>query len=204
MFGRLEYTGDEKRGLHGWLLECRCECGTVKFFCKNNLSAGKSSSCGCVSAKNLTNLSYKHGMTNTPEFNTWRNIIARCANPDLRHFKYYGGRGISVCQEWQDSFSAFIEHIGPRPSKNHTIERIDNDGDYAPGNVRWATRLEQRRNTRARLRTAQHRGVTKSIADWARHFGVTYSTADYHLKTYRPDEAFKNIASAATRLSFSA
>jgi len=89
----------------------------------------------------------KHGMTDTPEYSSWAGAKARCANPKINCWSRYGGRGISMCREWMDSFLAFYLWMGPRPSPEHSIDRIDNDGNYEPGNVRWATLSEQINNT---------------------------------------------------------
>lgn len=87
-------------------------------------------------------------MTDKPEYLAWREMKVRCYRETNVQFEDYGGRGISVCREWRDSFLAFFNHIGPRPSHGHSLDRIDNDGNYEPGNVRWATKVEQRANRR--------------------------------------------------------
>ena len=89
-----------------------------------------------------------HNASNTPEYRTWAGMKNRCLNPNNPRYKSYGGRGISVCSEWIESFSAFLSHVGLKPSPLHSIDRINNDGNYEPGNVRWATAKEQARNTR--------------------------------------------------------
>lgn len=89
-----------------------------------------------------------HGMSRTPENNAWRAAKYRCTNPNAKHYADYGGRGISMCDEWTTSFEAFFDHIGPRPSSQHSLDRIDVNGDYEPGNVRWATAHEQNLNRR--------------------------------------------------------
>lgn len=105
-------------------------------------------------------------------------MIQRCHNPNSPKFHHYGGRGIEVCQRWRESFDAFLEDMGPRPSPEHEIDRIDNDGNYEPGNCRWATRREQMENTR-RTRLVTIDGETKCIARWGRELGV--STFKYRI-----------------------
>lgn len=117
----------------------------------------------------------KHGMTGTPEFNTWSHVIARCTNPRSKDFPRWGGRGITVCDEWRSSFLNFYRDMGPRPSPSHSIDRIDNDGAYEPGNCRWATQAEQQRNRRNN-RWYTHEGETLTLAGWSERLGIPYFT----------------------------
>lgn len=116
----------------------------------------------------------RHGLSKTPTWNVWCDMWKRCSNPRSSYFHRYGGRGISVCARWQD-FAAFVADVGPRPSMAHTLDRIDNDGDYEPGNVRWATRKEQAQN-----RTTNHSitafGRTQTLQAWAEELGIKSST----------------------------
>lgn len=115
----------------------------------------------------------KHGMLYAPEYGPWREMKKRCTNPKAKHYDKYGGRGIKVCDEWMHSFAAFFAYMGPRPSPDHSVDRIDNDGNYEPGNCRWATRFEQQANTRmTRLVTID--GKTLSFCGWAREKGLSY------------------------------
>lgn len=100
-----------------------------------------------------------------PAYDNWKNMKARCNNPKNRAYRYYGGRGISVCSRWQHSFKNFVADMGTKPTPKHTIERINNNGNYEPSNCRWATMKEQSRNTR-RTRLITYKGVTKCVRDW--------------------------------------
>jgi hypothetical protein len=129
-----------------------------------------------------------HGMTRTPEHRTWSGIKTRCTNPRSALWKHYGGRGITMCERWRVSFEAFYADMGPRP-RNGSIERLDNDGPYAPENCVWIDRWQQQRNM-----TTSHRltfnGETLLLADWARRCGISSHTLTYRLKSGWPiDEA---------------
>ena len=118
---------------------------------------------------------FKHGMSKSPEHSAWSRIRNRCYNPNASKFRWYGGRGISVCQRWRDSFKAFYEDMGPRPFPKATIERINNDGNYEPGNCRWATQHDQSRNTQRTILLA-FRGRTQCLQDWAAEVGIERQT----------------------------
>lgn len=115
---------------------------------------------------NVNKAPEQHGMTGTDEHRIWAGIKTRCFNNKVVEYPRYGGRGITMCDEWRDSFAAFYDHMGKRPSKDHSVDRINNDGDYEPNNVRWATREEQMRNTRLHSNnTSGVRGVSPVKAD---------------------------------------
>jgi hypothetical protein len=117
----------------------------------------------------------KHGLHGVPEYWVWHRAKDRCKNPNNPKFKHYGGRGIKMCQEWRDSFAAFIASMGRRPAGRYTLDRIDNNGDYEPGNCRWATYAAQNRNNR-RTRLLTFQGKTHCITDWADILGMSRAT----------------------------
>jgi hypothetical protein len=150
-----------------WL--CRCECGTERAVAACSLlSDGKknSRSCGCVQRK--------HGMWRSPEYKTWERILSRCYNANVPVYADYGGRGIQVCERWRADFSAFLADMGPRPP-GHSIDRLDVNGDYEPGNCRWATPTEQGRNRRNN-RYVTIDGATATVAEWAERSGLQQGT----------------------------
>ena len=118
----------------------------------------------------------RHGMNKSPEHHAWVHMKQRCGNPNKREYAHYGGRGIKVCDEWMRSFLAFYSHIGPRPSSKHSLDRIDVNGNYEPGDVRWATDQEQKENTRV-VRMIALDGKTQSVSAWEREMRLPKGTA---------------------------
>ena len=116
----------------------------------------------------------RKGQERTQVYKAWLSIKARCYNPSMKHYHRYGGRGITMCQRWQDSFEAFYEDVGDPPSPKHSIDRIDNDGNYEPGNVRWATRAEQANNTAQNV-VLEYDGMRMNLKQWAEHLGMSYA-----------------------------
>ncbi len=156
---------------------CQCECGTVVEIAAGSLRSGATRSCGCLNREVASERTKTHGMSHTPEYYAWGGMQSRCYNPNTESYPEYGGRGIKVAPQWLGSagFQTFLQDMGLRPSDDHSIDRIDPDGDYAPENCRWATRIEQARNKRNNLRMTMN-GETKTIVEWAEITGISYRT----------------------------
>lgn len=152
VFGKLTVLSLLPSRLKRWGYDtyCRCECGVEKRVALASLKSGVTKSCGCGMAPPI-----KHGMSGTPEYGAWTNMKVRCAaGPGEKDYEDYAARGIFVDEQWanmQDGFSLFLQHIGPRPSSKHSLDRIDCNGNYEPGNVQWATKKAQVENRRIKL-----------------------------------------------------
>ena len=149
---------------HSW--RCRCDCGNSVVALGSNLRTGKTRSCGCL----MKGCAHTHGLSRLPEYHVWASMIQRCTNKNNTRYHCYGGRGISVCERWH-TFPEFFEDMGPRPSRNHSIDRINNDGNYEPGNVRWATYVEQANNKRFN-NLFSIEGRVDTLSNWARLLNV--------------------------------
>ncbi len=155
---------------------CRCDCGREKVVRSCNLLAGQTLSCGCRNREARAERNHKHGQSArggvTRAYKIWCGMIDRCTNPNAEFFPRYGGRGIAVCERWRD-FRSFFADMG-KPLDGQSIERINLNGHYEPGNCRWATAAEQARNT-SRTRLITRNGVTKCLKDWCADLGLNYS-----------------------------
>jgi len=128
---------------------CRCECGNTSEVVSQSLRIGATRSCGCYQRT----WKKTHGMSYTRTYGSWSAMRDRCTKPNARGYKHYGGRGITICDEWRRSFEAFYRDVGPRP-EGKSIDRIDNDGNYEPANCKWSTPSEQNYNRRSRYAVA--------------------------------------------------
>ncbi|HHZ8399246.1 hypothetical protein [Pseudomonas aeruginosa] len=204
-YGRLlvvAYDSPGKNGGSVWL--CRCECGAEVKVKSSNLRSGSTRSCGCLASEWASALGSNrefvrkravkvtaHGHSRrglkTPEYRTWLGMKRRCYDEKYKDFPNWGGRGIKVCERWNESFEAFLKDMGPRPAGRYSIDRIDPDGDYCPENCRWATIQQQASENQRRLTRVEIDGTQfTSIAQACAHFGVNVSTAHQRIKAGIP------------------
>jgi hypothetical protein len=177
-FGLLTVLGRAPNSKHGhacW--HCVCEDGTKKVILGDSLISGSTRSCGCLNdTEHRSRRTTKHGHSRrgqeSPEYTSWRSMKDRVLNPNHKDYAYYGGRGIKIHPPWIDSFEAFLAYVGPRPSSKHTLERINNDGNYEPGNVEWHTRKDQAENRRTTHRIPLPHGRVVSITRLSRELGL--------------------------------
>lgn len=180
VFGKLKvvaFCGSLPGRNRDYTYRVRCECGETIIARHSALKKGRRTSCGCSQVPNIVGAKAKTDnyefvpASSRPEYDVWRSMKQRCGEGG---HKDYAGRGISVCEQWVHSFETFFAHMGPRPSPQHSLDRIDNDGNYEPGNCRWATRVQQANNTR---KTAPKKyvvmGVSYSLSELAVVSGVS-------------------------------
>lgn len=163
---------------------CVCNCREDSYVVSrvDDLRNGRILSCGCLRDETIRKRATRHGLSDTDEFKIWLGIEQRCNNPNRRGYENYGGKGVQICMDWSSklhpkgvAFQNFIEHVGPRPSKEHSIDRHPNkNGNYEPGNVRWATHIEQA-NNKSSNHMIEFRGECKTVANWARELNIESS-----------------------------
>jgi hypothetical protein len=186
VFGRLKVLEQtdlrSKDGSIKWL--CSCSCGTICTVPSVNLVRGNTSSCGCLqkelAGQNGKKFLTTHAQSYSPVYPIWAMMVQRCTNPKNVNFHKYGGRGITVCDKWL-TFEGFYADMGDRPTENHSIERIKNNGNYEPSNCKWATVQEQANNTR-RNKIITYKGETNTIAMMARKYNLRYGQLYHRLR----------------------
>lgn len=166
---------------HSYKWLCRCECGKEVEISSRNLSEKlRVRSCGCSKNEHVSELFTTHGDSGSREYNTWHGVIQRCENPNSEAYPHYGGRGITVCSQWRNSYEQFLKDMGRCPN-GLTLDRINNDGNYEPDNCRWATRKIQNRNRRDNQRFTVN-GITGCISELSEHFGIAQNTAWHRIQ----------------------
>ena len=190
-FGKLvaleSYKSDKN---NRWHWKCLCDCGNTTIVSGTNLRTGVTKSCGCIVKERMKKLNLTHNLSASRIYHIHRGILARCNNPNEPSYKDYGGRGITVYDEWL-TFAGFYEWAtfsGYDEEKKLSLDRIDNDGNYCPENCRWATPKEQCNNKRTN-RLITFKGKTKTLAQWALGLEITHIALSYRLKKWSLEKA---------------
>lgn len=186
IFGRLSVLSFTKTQNNKAYWNCLCICGKTLEVIGNDLRSGNTKSCGCLKLDKLKEGRHCHsrkgGMTLT--YKSYTDMLTRCRNPKRNVWHFYGGRGITVCHRWQNSFELFLSDMGERPGSEYSIDRIDVNGNYEPGNCRWATRLQQARNRRS-CKLIEWNGKKQTLIEWAEELGVNRTTLSSRINTYK-------------------
>lgn len=200
-YERLEITGVfgfSARGVPVW--ECTCDCGAKMNMPHDRWRREVYKSCGCYQKEAVASLLRTHGLSHTRAYSIWRGVIARCENIEDANYQKYGGRGITVCDAWRESFENFVGDMGLPPSCKHSIDRIDNNGHYEPENCRWATARQQSRNRRSN-RLLTFNGETKCIAEWSESTGLSRTCIEMRLNKKLPIEEVLSPAGRKRRIA---
>jgi hypothetical protein len=218
VFGRLlviAYSRSIKSGgRNRSLWACRCECGNVctrlaaylrQYAGPRNYGCGECSKFFGIEKRRKTR--EIHGQCKAAEYRSWSAMLYRCFNSQCNEFDNYGGRGITVCDRWTD-YRNFIADMGRKPSRLHSLDRIDNNGNYEPGNCRWADRKTQNNNKRKAklcrgkpIKKVRFKGMEKTVAEWASHFGMSLNAIYYRLSVYSVEKALTMPSSRTRRQS---
>lgn len=166
----LRYAGEGPHKAALWV--CKCDCGNEHVTLGTTLTRGHIRSCGCYRRHNMRRVATSHGMASSSEYGIWLGVKKRTGDKNNPAFARYGGRGITMCDRWRDSFEIFYKDMGARPTNRHTLERKDNSMGYAPENCEWATYKTQARNRRSNKRI-EFRGETLVAVQWAERYGMS-------------------------------
>ena len=183
-FGRVtvisySHTNEDKKACWNSV----CDCGKKFVVSGKNLRNGNTKSCGCYAVEVTIKNSTTHGECiggKTPEYYIWIAMKDRCLNSNNKSYKRYGGRGITVCDKWKNSYAAFLKDMGNKPTPNHSIERVDNFKGYSPDNCIWATDKQQMNNTRVN-RILTYKGESLTVAQWSDKLGIKQVTLNMRL-----------------------
>lgn len=182
-------------------VRCVCDCGMGHTVRVNNLKCGGVKSCGCLNRELSRERATKHGgkSNDGTVYAIWRGMVARCENSDHEFYHLYGGRGITVCKAWREDFAVFEAEAGPRPSPSHTVDRIDTNGNYEPGNIRWATMTQQARNRRNN-HMVMFEGVEVPMSEAAERSGISPKALAWRIKNgWQSADLFKPMRADSRR-----
>lgn len=173
-FGRITVISPSHVHNRTLMWNCICECGKKSVVISSSLSNGSTKSCGCLAAETRVKGRVVHGRYRTIEYRSWRNMIDRCTYKKHKEYFNYGGRGIKICDSWmgEAGFQTFFNDMGSRPSKKHSLDRINNEGGYCKDNCRWVTIKEQSRNKRSNV-IIEYNGRSMCLTDWAVYLGIS-------------------------------
>ena len=178
------------KGNHKYALY-KCTCGAEKEICKTRVNTGTTKSCGCLSREVTSRISTTHGMSFSTEYFIYRGILARCNNPKNKDYNNYGGRGIKICKRWEKCFENFYEDMENRPSKQHSINRGDNNKNYSKSNCNWATQKEQQNNRRSN-KNVTYKGRNQTLTQWCEELNLAKDTTGYRLRNgWSVNDAFE-------------
>lgn len=180
-FGRLLVLSPAPKQGNATAWNCVCDCGTECVKIGQLMKKGTAKSCGCYRRERIRKANVVHGMAHTSEHEIWMGMNRRCGSPNCDSYPRYGGRGITVCERWRESFENFISDMGARPSCEHSLERKDNNGPYSPENCIWATAKTQSRNKRT-SKIVEFCGVSRCLAEWAEVTGLPMYVLSKRLK----------------------
>lgn len=164
---------------------CECDCGNTTIVFRSNLTRGNTASCGCLWTEKVAK-GKKHGLSDSVEYHSWSGMKKRCYNKNSHNYHWYGGRGIKVCDRWMDSFENFIKDMGRKQTEDHSLDRINPNGNYEPDNCRWASHKEQCNNRRLRKDTLilEHNGESKTVHEWSEITGLNVNAISKRIKNY--------------------
>lgn len=170
-FGRLTVISRIKNKHNQYVWVCKCNCGNETVAAFNKLKSGAIKSCGCYGREIIKKCSITHGLAKSSEYRSWDSMKQRCYNKNNNRYKNYGERGIKVCDRWLNSFENFLEDMGQKPSRKHTLDRLDNKLGYCKNNCRWLLNIEQQRNQTKSV-FIEYNGEKMIQTDWERKFNV--------------------------------
>lgn len=190
IYGQLTIIGDKGIVNGNRHVQVRCDCGNESETRLAYLRSGNKKSCGCMWRKVIKERNTKHGDSNSLLYRVYSGMKERCFSKNHKSYRNYGGRGITVCEEWKDSYDSFKDWALSNGYKEKlTLDRVDNNGNYSPENCRWTTYSEQNRNTRTTVKITVD-GETKSLSDWCEINGINYNTAHTRIaRGWNPAEA---------------